>query len=131
MEPFPNPDMNWYLNVSRERGVTPRCPFAAVERCPRFYESLSLMGHAGGTKIASDDDARLKAKWEKSDLWPVTAEMATSISGVEGHYTGFWKFCPEVLYERFGYFVADRVDHVAGLRPVFNRVTGLKDSWGK
>ncbi|MDZ4103872.1 MAG: glutamine--tRNA ligase, partial [Hydrogenophaga sp.] len=33
-------------------------------------------------------------------------------------------------FERFGYFVADRVDHVAG-KPVFNRVTGLKDSWGK
>jgi len=34
-------------------------------------------------------------------------------------------------FERFGYFVADRVDHVAGSKPVFNRVTGLKDSWGK
>jgi len=34
-------------------------------------------------------------------------------------------------FERFGYFVADRLDHVAGSRPVFNRVTGLKDSWGK
>jgi glutaminyl-tRNA synthetase len=34
-------------------------------------------------------------------------------------------------FERFGYFVADRVDHVAGTKPVFNRVTGLKDSWGK
>jgi glutaminyl-tRNA synthetase len=34
-------------------------------------------------------------------------------------------------FERHGYFVADRVDHVAGFRPVFNRVTGLKDSWGK
>jgi glutaminyl-tRNA synthetase len=34
-------------------------------------------------------------------------------------------------FERFGYFVADRVDHVAGLKPVFNRVAGLKDSWGK
>ena len=34
-------------------------------------------------------------------------------------------------FERFGYFVADRVDHVAGAKPVFNRVTGLKDSWGK
>ncbi|WP_137896520.1 glutamine--tRNA ligase [Ramlibacter sp. 2FC] len=33
-------------------------------------------------------------------------------------------------FERHGYFVADRVDHAAG-RPVFNRVTGLKDSWGK
>jgi len=34
-------------------------------------------------------------------------------------------------FERFGYFVADRMDHVAGAKPVFNRVTGLKDSWGK
>jgi glutaminyl-tRNA synthetase len=33
-------------------------------------------------------------------------------------------------FERHGYFVADRVDHLAG-KPVFNRVTGLKDSWGK
>ena len=34
-------------------------------------------------------------------------------------------------FERFGYFVADRLDHVAGAKPVFNRVAGLKDSWGK
>ncbi|MFO0108289.1 MAG: glutamine--tRNA ligase/YqeY domain fusion protein [Burkholderiales bacterium] len=34
-------------------------------------------------------------------------------------------------FERFGYFVADRLDHVAGTKPVFNRVTGLKDSWAK
>ncbi|QKO22407.1 glutamine--tRNA ligase [Rhodoferax sp. BAB1] len=33
-------------------------------------------------------------------------------------------------FERHGYFVADRKDHQAGM-PVFNRVTGLKDSWGK
>ena len=33
-------------------------------------------------------------------------------------------------FERHGYFVADRVDHVAG-QPVINRVAGLKDSWGK
>ena len=33
-------------------------------------------------------------------------------------------------FERHGYFVADRVDHVAG-KPVFNRIAGLKDSWGK
>lgn len=33
-------------------------------------------------------------------------------------------------FERHGYFVADRVDHSAG-RPVFNRITGLKDTWAK
>jgi glutaminyl-tRNA synthetase len=34
-------------------------------------------------------------------------------------------------FERFGYFVADRADHGVGGKVVFNRVTGLKDSWGK
>ena len=33
-------------------------------------------------------------------------------------------------FERHGYFVADRIDHAAG-KPVFNKITGLKDSWGK
>ena len=33
-------------------------------------------------------------------------------------------------FERHGYFVAERVDYVAG-KPVFNRIAGLKDSWAK
>jgi len=39
---------------------------------------------------------------------------------------------PEARYqfERHGYFVADRRDHLGGKR-VFNRITGLKDSRGK
>src|SRR5574343_2006378 len=32
-------------------------------------------------------------------------------------------------FERIGYFVADRKDHVAGTKPVFNLAVGLKDSW--
>ena len=34
-------------------------------------------------------------------------------------------------FERHGYFVADRVDHVQDTKPVFNLAVGLKDSWGK
>ncbi len=33
-------------------------------------------------------------------------------------------------FERHGYFVTDRLDHRAE-RPVINRITGLRDSWGK
>jgi len=33
-------------------------------------------------------------------------------------------------FERHGYFVADRVDHIAE-KPVINRIAGLKDSWAK
>ena len=34
-------------------------------------------------------------------------------------------------FERRGYFVTDRIDHVQGSKPVFNLAVGLKDSWGK
>ncbi|WP_448251798.1 glutamine--tRNA ligase/YqeY domain fusion protein [Ottowia oryzae] len=34
-------------------------------------------------------------------------------------------------FERHGYFVADRREHQAGDKLVFNRIAGLKDSWGK
>ena len=33
-------------------------------------------------------------------------------------------------FERHGYFVSDRLDHAPGA-PVFNRITGLRDSWSK
>jgi glutaminyl-tRNA synthetase len=33
-------------------------------------------------------------------------------------------------FERHGYFVADRKDHGAG-KAVFNKITGLKDTWAK
>ena len=32
-------------------------------------------------------------------------------------------------FERHGYFIADRVDHRAGMQLVFNRITGLKDGY--
>ncbi|WP_341886938.1 glutamine--tRNA ligase/YqeY domain fusion protein [Variovorax sp. YR752] len=35
-----------------------------------------------------------------------------------------------VQFERHGYFVTDRVDHRPD-KPVFNRITGLKDTWAK
>ena len=33
-------------------------------------------------------------------------------------------------FERHGYFVTDSRDHTAG-KPIFNRITAMKDSWGK
>jgi glutaminyl-tRNA synthetase len=33
-------------------------------------------------------------------------------------------------FERHGYFIADSVEHRAG-QPVFNKITGLRDGWGK
>jgi glutaminyl-tRNA synthetase len=54
----------------------------------------------------------------------VTAYVEPSVAGAHGD--------EKFQFERHGYFVADRKDHRVGEgTPVFNRVTGLKDSWGK
>ena len=110
------PDLNWYISISQHKGGQPRCPFATVWSCPRFYQSLSLLGEAGSTKIAPEEDNKLLKHWQKSDLWPTTSEYATRISGSPGEPHIFSNFCPEVAFDRFGYFAsllarhADEID---------------------
>ncbi len=61
-------------------------------------------------------------------LKTVTAYVEPSLAGAKGD--------EKFQFERHGYFVADRVDHPSPSnggegKPVFNRVAGMKDSWGK
>lgn len=65
-----------------------------------------------------------------NSLKVVTAYVEPSLGSAKGD--------EKFQFERHGYFVADRVDHVAPSpqnggegKPVFNRVAGMKDSWGK
>ena len=83
----------------------------------RLYDRLFADAHpdAGGKDFLQS--------LNPDSLKVVTAYVEPSLAGAQPDQ----KF----QFERFGYFVADRADHVAGAKPVFNRVTGLKDSWGK
>lgn len=101
------PNLQWYISQSSSMGFPPRCPFATATSCPRFYQSLSLLGEAGSTAIPEKEDKKIEKKWRKSPLWPLTKEQATSISGPKSNYKHFWNFCPEVAYERFGLFASD------------------------
>jgi glutaminyl-tRNA synthetase len=59
----------------------------------------------------------------------VTAYVEPSLASAKGD--------EKFQFERHGYFVADRKDHLSlppnggEGKPVFNRVAGMKDSWGK
>ena len=99
-----SPSLEWYTKISSDKGLSPRCPFSSVHLCPRFYQSISLLGHAGSTKIDPIEDEILLAKWRGSDLWPTTDEQATSTVGTNNDTKHFWNFCPEVSYGRFGLF---------------------------
>lgn len=90
----------------------------------RLYDRLFSVPQPG----AGDKDFLEEINPES--LKVVTAYVEPSL----GQAKGDEKF----QFERHGYFVADRKDHLSPQigggekgKPVFNRVTGLKDSWGR
>lgn len=98
------PDISWYTKISSIKTLTPRCTFANVQSCPKYYYSLSLLGEAGSTKIDPKEDRKLSKYWDRSKLRPATREQEPEISGFDDDVRSFNKFCPEVLFDRFGFF---------------------------
>ena len=88
----------------------------AVEAEVRLYDRLFTVEHPG----AGDND--FLQELNADSLKTVTAYVEPSLADVPAG-KGF-------QFERHGYFATDLVDHAAG-EAVFNRVTGMKDSWGK
>ena len=88
----------------------------AYEAEVRLYDRLFSDPHpdAGGKDF--------KASLNPDSVKVVTAYVEPSLAQAQPDQ----KF----QFERFGYFVADRHDHVPG-QPVFNKITGLKDGHWK
>jgi glutaminyl-tRNA synthetase len=89
---------------------------SALEAEVRLYDRLFLDAHpdAGGKDF--------KTLLNPNALETVTAYLEPGMAAA----TPEQRF----QFERHGYFVADQVDSQPG-KPVFNRVTTLKDSWAK
>jgi len=75
-----------------------------MDRCPRYYESLSLLSSAGITTVLQpSEEQRLLRKWKKSEHWPKVDEHAASV--LDGKH--FSHFCPEVAFDVFGLFASE------------------------
>jgi glutaminyl-tRNA synthetase len=81
----------------------------------RLYDRLFTVPHPG----AGDNDF----------LKEINPNSLTVVRGIVEPSLAAAQPGQHFQFERHGYFVADRVDHGANTKVVFNRVTGLKDSW--
>ena len=104
----PNPNFEWYAAQSDKANVPKRCPFASASRCPRYYESLYLLGKEGiTTEISEQEKDKLNQKWKGFES--TIGEEAASIFG--GKRKCMSKFCPEVSYKIFGLFASGLYPH--------------------
>jgi glutaminyl-tRNA synthetase len=88
----------------------------AVQAEVRLYDRLFTEAHPEA------DGKDFLENLNPNSLSVVTAYVEPSLASVEAGQ--------RFQFERHGYFVTDLVDHAAG-KAVFNRVTGMKDSFSK
>ncbi len=85
-----------------------------AEEC--LYDRPFKIGHPGA------DDSDFLEELNLGSLTVVTAYVEPSAAAALAGQ--------RFQFERHGYFVTDMLDHKSG-KAVFNRVTGMKDSWAK
>jgi 5-methylcytosine-specific restriction endonuclease McrA len=101
-----NPNLEWYQSESRKQGVPPRCPIAKAELCPRYFETLWLLGEAKlTTQMPPEKKASFEQKWKT--LGSTIAEEGPSLLGDGERTHDLSRICPEVAYELYGYFACN------------------------
>ena len=116
-------NFEWYASVSRRQGLPPRCPFASVRRCPKYFHSLTSLADAS---VISDLDpavrSHLEEKW--SEDRPAVAEDSPGWmkAGDDNVLRQVFGICPEVGFDVFGRFASyfhtypDDIDRDLGYR---------------
>ena len=110
------PDSSWYESKSAERNTPASCPYANVHKCPRYYASIYMLGEARIiTSISDDKKTSLDAFWASSELLPVIAEEETYMRGIQGNWSVFSNFCPEVTFAYLNYYARCLAKNVDGI----------------
>lgn len=110
----------WYEEESLRRSegtgdtLPGHCPFRALKKCPQYFESRALLG-----QVASKSKEKLKAYWERTDLYPLDADREPSITHSTPSRPCYSAFCPETLGTCHGVYAsalcsfADDIDREA------------------
>ncbi len=99
-------DFKWYASESRAHGGPPRCPFASVGLCPKFFHSLSVL--ADGEQVSELDAgirAELDAKWREHRP-PVAEDSPGWAKDGNNSIRQVWGMCPEVTNDVYGVFAS-------------------------
>lgn len=104
------PNLEWYLNKSKQKNLPPRCPIAACDKCPRYYLSLR---HLEGANLNVSDGQRLQleSKWAFSDVF-VNPENTVGSSTNGKDYLHLSNFCPEVTGSSRDVFASNLANYI-------------------
>ncbi len=93
----------------------------AIDAEVRWYDRLFTEPRPDAVRNANGEYVDFRQFLNVESLTTITAYVEDAVL----------KAAPETRYqfERLGYFVSDRYDHQPGVKAVFNRTVGLKDSW--
>lgn len=106
------PDLDWYTSISERKNMLARCPYANGHRCPKYFESVWMLSkHGMMTEIPEGLHNEFLTKWQSHELWPLTDETATTISGGDRKKgSSFSRLCPEVTFDAFNLFASQIIE---------------------
>lgn len=100
-------DEEWYLQYRDGRKqLSPHCPLASNEKCPRYYVSQQHEADANQTRLNLTDEVRKKIeqKWAASDVFVSNELTVASYPAKDGTLRGIGGFCPEVSARLFNLY---------------------------
>jgi len=101
-----NPTIEWYKSISAKYNLTPRCPFANIYKCPKYYDSLYCLEGTGATSMTDQDIEELNKYWKEKKLKFGLKEEMPGVARNVDEFSFLTNFCPEVTFLRFGYFAS-------------------------